>query len=63
MPETTEKPFIIRNSFNKNTQVKYKVYHEFINNIGVSEVCEIGQLLVPLLPLSALITIYAYLCL
>ena len=28
-----QQPFIIRNSFNKNTQIKHTVYHEFKNDI------------------------------
>ena len=32
---TPEKPFIIRNSFNKNTQIKHTVYHELRNDISM----------------------------
>ena len=32
---TPEKPFIIRNSFTKNTKIKHLVYHELRNNINM----------------------------
>ena len=33
--KTPENPFIIRNSFTKNTQIKHTVYHELRNNISM----------------------------